>query len=66
MTVPGAASSGSTRALGWNRTSGLRFRKPSLYPLSYEGVAAPAAVRKIPAVAPRPAASFARRPPQTR
>ncbi len=27
-------------ALGWNRTSGLRFRKPSLYPLSYEGAGA--------------------------
>ena len=24
-------------ALGWNRTSDLRFRKPTLYPLSYEG-----------------------------
>jgi hypothetical protein len=25
-------------ALGWNRTSDTRFRKPVLYPLSYEGV----------------------------
>ena len=25
------------RALGWNRTSDTRFRKPVLYPLSYEG-----------------------------
>ena len=24
-------------ALGWNRTSDTRFRKPVLYPLSYEG-----------------------------
>lgn len=24
-------------ALGWIRTSGTRFRKPVLYPLSYEG-----------------------------
>jgi hypothetical protein len=27
----------SAGALGWNRTSGTRFRKPVLYPLSYEG-----------------------------
>ena len=27
----------SLSALGWNRTSDLRFRKPMLYPLSYEG-----------------------------
>jgi hypothetical protein len=28
---------GSAGALGRNRTCDLRFRKPSLYPLSYEG-----------------------------
>jgi hypothetical protein len=27
----------SGSALGWNRTSDTRFRKPVLYPLSYEG-----------------------------
>jgi hypothetical protein len=26
-------------APGWNRTSDTRFRKPVLYPLSYEGIA---------------------------
>ena len=25
-------------APGWNRTSDTRFRKPVLYPLSYEGI----------------------------
>ena len=29
---------GNVSALGWNRTSDTRFRKPVLYPLSYEGV----------------------------
>jgi hypothetical protein len=28
----------AVRTLGWNRTSGLRSRKPALYPLSYEGM----------------------------
>ncbi len=28
----------TSSALGWNRTSDTRFRKPVLYPLSYEGV----------------------------
>ena len=27
-------------APGWNRTSDTRFRKPVLYPLSYEGIVA--------------------------
>jgi hypothetical protein len=27
-----------TGAPGWNRTSDTRFRKPVLYPLSYEGI----------------------------
>ena len=27
-----------TGAPGWNRTSDTRFRKPVLYPLSYEGM----------------------------
>ena len=31
------ATSDPSGALGWNRTSDTRFRKPVLYPLSYEG-----------------------------